>query len=210
MSRASPRRDWTLSESAFNGLLAWLSPDREAAGRHYEQVRRKLTKLFQWRGCPDPDEYTDQTMDRVARRVAEGHVQHIEDPWVYFHAVALNVLREHWRNPQRKIQPLDDTPACAVPALDPAESEAREADKRSAEARLVCLERCMERLPPETRRLVVQYHAERGADKIRRRVSLAEALGIPLNALRIRLHRVRLTLAQCVETCLSQPPDETN
>ncbi len=47
------------------------------------------------------------------------------------------------------------------------------------------------------------YHDEKRA-KIDYRKQLADALGIPLNALRIRAHRVRISLEKCVKDCLAQ------
>jgi hypothetical protein len=45
------------------------------------------------------------------------------------------------------------------------------------------------------------YQAERRA-KIELRQQLAEKLDIPLNALRIRAHRIRATLEKCVTKCV--------
>src|SRR5262249_36046354 len=44
-----PRRaktHWTLTLEAFERLLRWLSPDRDAAGRKYEQIRTKMVRFF--------------------------------------------------------------------------------------------------------------------------------------------------------------------
>lgn len=78
-----------------NKLLAQLDADRESAAEKYEQIRQKLTKFFQWRGCLTPDECVDLAIDRVTRRIAEGVEITTRDPYLYFHGVAINVLREY-------------------------------------------------------------------------------------------------------------------
>ena len=67
-----------------------------------------------------------------------------------------------------------------------------------------CLRRCLARLPEDQRRLILRYHGE--DDRIRSRQELAEELGIALNALRIRAHRVRRDLEQCVRQRLARDP----
>ena len=47
----SPRRGWDLNQEAFDELLAWLNPDRERAGRKYEDIRQRLIRIFMHRGC---------------------------------------------------------------------------------------------------------------------------------------------------------------
>ena len=112
---------WTLDRPAFDRLLTFLDPDRQAAADKYEDIRRRLLKLFVWRGCSAPDEYVDRTIDRVARRVQEGADIQVADPYQYFHGVALNVLREHWRDPGRRTQPIVAEPGTHAVTIDPAE-----------------------------------------------------------------------------------------
>jgi len=70
---------------------------------------------------------------------------------------------------------------------------AREATDDRNTHQLVALERCLERLPPATRALLLRYYGTtRGAE----RQHIADELGITVNALRIRMHRVRTELAQ--------------
>ena len=185
------------SEREFAALLEWLDPDRDRAGERYEQARRKLIKIFQWRGCEHPEEYADRSLDRVARRVAEGEAGNIRDPWVYIHGVALNVLREYWRSTEQRRVPWEQTVLEEIPA----ESEAPGL-KQQSEGRLACLDNCLSKLPRETQKLVIRYHEVRGGQKIKVRKTLADAMGISLGALRIRLCRIRGGLEQCVQGCV--------
>ena len=74
------------------------------------------------------------------------------------------------------------------------------AEEPEAGDRIDCLRHCLQRLPDEQRELVLRYHQE--SDHIRSRQTLSQELGIPMNALRIRVHRVRRKLEECVHECL--------
>src|SRR5437879_2079506 len=61
-----------LTADIFAKLLARLDPNRERAGERYEDLRRTLTRFFEWRCAPFPEEQTDEVFNRVARRLGEG------------------------------------------------------------------------------------------------------------------------------------------
>ena len=69
-----------------------------------------------------------------------------------------------------------------------------------------CLDDCMQKLPEENRQLVLRYYQDEKKVKIDNRQILAEELGIAINALRIRAHRIRLLLRKCVQECTEQLP----
>jgi DNA-directed RNA polymerase specialized sigma24 family protein len=191
-SRSSAR--WTLDGEGLERLLALFDADREAAAQRYEDVRRRLVKLFEWRGCADPHEFADRTFDRVARKLLDGVTISSADPYAYIHGVALNVVRESWRDAARAPSPIEHAPdRQSHPEIDRVEEE------RAVERRHACLEKCLGTLVPVQRELLLEYHA--GDRHIERRQQLAARLGIPLNALRIRVHRVRGMVEQCVARC---------
>src|SRR5262245_29135467 len=66
-----PRRKWTLTQEAFDKLLATLDEDRERAGEIYLEIRSNLVRFFEWRGCPFPEDHADETFNRVAKRAEE-------------------------------------------------------------------------------------------------------------------------------------------
>jgi DNA-directed RNA polymerase specialized sigma24 family protein len=80
------------------------------------------------------------------------------------------------------------------------DSPTEEAEQK--EHRLSCLDECLDKLPIESSRLILGYYDDEEKAKIARR-KLAEALGIPLNALRIRAHRIRTVLEECLQQCLA-------
>lgn len=180
-----PRKPRGLTPKAFEALLAQLDPDRERAARLYEEIRRRLVRLFEWRGCEDPEGLADETFDRVSRRLDEGVELKSSNCYSYFYGVAQFVYKEELRKTCRQRQALESggwPPPQPMPEAD--------------DPLLECLHRCLANLAENERDLVLRYH--QGEDNIRNRQALAHELGIELNALRIRVHRVRCKLKDCV------------
>ena len=190
---ASPeRKKWVLTQSAFDLLLARLDPDRERAGGEYNKIRHRLVRFFEWRGADCPEELADETLNRVAKRVGED--EEIRDVKSYCGGVARMILIEWLRRRERERGALDQ--------FTPAAPAAAESDLN--EARTKCFNNCLAGLPAENRDLIMEYYQEDKSAKIKGRKGLAERLGIPLNALRIRAHRIRARLEQCVHECLNR------
>lgn len=190
-----------LTPESFDALLAQLDPDRARAGELYETIRRKLVRLFEWRGCAAPEDLADETINRVARRLAEGIELRSSDPYGYFCGVAHLVYKEILRRAAREHRALESGAWPASPAEDEAEPDHR----------LDSLRHCLGLLPADQQDLILRYYQGRsdpgkggaGESNIRNRQALADQLGIPMNALRIRVHRVRRKLELCVHDRLS-------
>jgi DNA-directed RNA polymerase specialized sigma24 family protein len=166
-----------------------LDEDRDRAGEKYEEIRSRLIKIFEVRGCPVAEELADATLDRVAGKVRDIVETYVGRPELYFYGVAQKIYLEHIR--RRPIQP----PAVAQPA---SEDTARQFD---------CLEKCLKRLTPKSRRMILRYYEEKGHIQMENRRGLARKMGIGINALRIRAHRVRESLATCLAECLKEKHD---
>jgi DNA-directed RNA polymerase specialized sigma24 family protein len=179
-------KKWDLNQGSFDRLLAWLHSDREQAGKKYEEIRRRLIKIFTCRGCYEAEDLADETINRVAKKSEEIAATYNGDPSLYFYGVAHKVHLEYLRK--------KPAPAPPPPPRPPEEVE-REYE---------CLDRCMQQLTPDSRVLVLQYYQEERKAKIDHRKGLALRLGIGLNALRLRAFRIRETLHQCVQNCLGQ------
>jgi DNA-directed RNA polymerase specialized sigma24 family protein len=196
------KKDWVVTQASFDRLLQQLDPDRERAGERYLQIRDKLVKFFQWRGSATPQDFADRTIDRVARRIEEGAEIHAQNVYPFFHGVAVNVLREHWKEAQKfQAKPLDDLPELKDPAekqVDPNQPEGHR------ELQMQCLDGCVERLPADQIALITRYHQDQGGAKIAQRNELAKELKIPLNALRIRAFRIRGELEACISECVQR------
>ena len=177
---------WELTQEAFEKLLAWLNPDREQAGKKYEAIRHKLIFILTCRGCPCPEDLADETINRAARKIPEIIDNYVGDPSLYFYHVARKIHLEYGRKK-------------ADPVLSPAPDPPQELEQRYQ-----CLEQCMKRLTSKNRELVLEYYQEEKQAKIDRRKELANRLGIAVNALRIRAHRIRASLQECVFECVKQ------
>ena len=176
--------DWTPTPEAFDKLLRWLHPDREEAGRKYEDIRRRLIRWFNFRGCNVPEELTDVTINRVTRIIDTKSEGHTDDPIRLFFGVATNVFYE-WI----KRKPLNSKDF--LPPPPPVDEQA-----------LACLEDCLDKLTQEERGLIIRYYEQGGREKIERRHSIASELGVNINALRIQACRIRKALRECVIACM--------
>src|ERR1051326_502726 len=194
------KKTWDLTQDAFETLLRWLYPDREKAGLRYEAIRSGLMKIFICRGYADAEDLTDETINRAIARIADIVESYDGDPALYFFGVAKNIQRECARRPR-----LADAESTLNKNLNNASQEPSQlADDTELDYR--CLDRCMEELPAENRRLVLEYYLHEKQGKIDHRKRLADELGIAVNALRIRAHRIRRTLQQCLQQCLEEQP----
>lgn len=193
-----------ITEEAFSMLLAQFDPDRHAAGEKYEQLREGLTKFFECRGCPSPADYVDETFNRAARRISEGQDVTIGGIQGYCYGVARNVARERHRNPDVQASALDSLLPSEQPRENPSVTEWQHVERIRTEQRIECLEKCLEELPPESRLLFESYHDGGERAKIRNHERLAGMLGITLNNLRVRVHRIRKDLESCVLKCVAR------
>ncbi|MBO0723552.1 MAG: hypothetical protein J2P41_22195 [Blastocatellia bacterium] len=176
---------WELSEGAFLQLLGRLNADPSLAGESYEKLRAGLSFFFERRGCLVPDELADETVNRVARKIEEKSDE-IVDVFKFSYGVARFVLLEHWNDPKRTWEQLS--------VRLPSSEKYNETDDQ----RLGCMKKCMQALTPEERRLIVKNCT---MDK-RGKEDLAVSLGLTLNALRLRVFRIRTRLHECHEECV--------
>jgi DNA-directed RNA polymerase specialized sigma24 family protein len=180
--RARNDTESSRDDEAWHRFLALLAPDREGAAALYRELRRRLVDLFRWRGLAAADDLADEALERAVKHVAAG--DEIRSVTGYVCGIANRLALEAARR-EAKVAPLED------------ERVAHAVDDDAGE-RLDSLDRCLERLPRGTRELVLRYYAV-GPERIADRKLIAEELGIGLNALRIRIHRLRVAL----ETCLA-------
>lgn len=177
-----------LTAEGFEALLAWLDPDRDRAGERYQRIRERLIALFVWRGCAAAEDLADETLNRVARRLYEGVEVRTQVGESYVYGVAQRVFQEALRRAQ------------------PVDAEERELDRMLVSEvgepgpRRRCFERCLAALPAADRRLLLRYHGLHHGGQGRK--ILGDELGITLNTLRIRIHRIRRKLQESLEECL--------
>jgi DNA-directed RNA polymerase specialized sigma24 family protein len=102
--------------------------------------------------------------------------------------VAHNVFLEH-------VKKHNDPPP--PPQPDPPEEKERYSN---------CLDSCIGKLNVEARDLIREYYRDERRAKIDHRKSLADRLGITLNTLRMRAHRIKKELEKCLRACV-QPQE---
>ena len=187
------RKENSLTDENFNHLLNWLNADRELAGEAYEQIRRKLIKIFRHRGSLAPEELADATIDRVSRKVPDIVETYVGDPATYFYGVAQNIYLESLKK-ELKVVPMPASPLANL-SSDPKQSN-------YYEQKLQCLEHCLAKLGDENRNLMLEYYRGDKRAKIVHRKELMATSGLPVNAFRMRIHRLKESLQTCLKECL--------
>ncbi|HKR14920.1 MAG TPA: hypothetical protein VJT15_22845 [Pyrinomonadaceae bacterium] len=183
---------WSMTPEAWAKLLNAFDPDPEEAGIRYQQAHTKLMRFFEWHSIRRSDHWADQTLNVVARQLEKG--QQLDNFTGYIYGVARMLLHEARKDENEKTPAsLEDTRESQhIPTPPPVEPDEREE----------CFDHCLERQLPENRRMILEYYQEERRAKIELRQQIADRLGIPLNALRIRAHRIRIALEKCIRECL--------
>jgi RNA polymerase sigma factor (sigma-70 family) len=185
----------TLTSETFIKLLGSLDSDPERAGEKYEDLRRTLTRFFEWRGAPFPEEQTDEVFNRVARKLVER--TEIRNFGGYCYEVARLVSLEALKGIDSKRASFEESHHDAV-----FPDTADEVHER--ELRLSCLDDCLDSLCGESRELIITYYQDEKGNHIGRRKALADRLGLKREALANRAQRVRGKLEQCVKRCVGR------
>jgi RNA polymerase sigma factor (sigma-70 family) len=186
------------SREEVNRLLLRLDPDVTRAWQHYESIRRRLVKFFEWNQCIGAEDLADEVLDRVA---AKPESEDIRDVAHYALGIARYVCLEAYKKMRRESHIEDLTGGeDSLPGTYDQSTEIVE--RIDHEHRLTCLKGCLDKLMAGDRELVLQYYsAEEEKQKVHRQ-KLAERTGVTLGALRVRTNRLREKLEQCVRDCL--------
>jgi len=192
------REEPKITQFAFHRLLEWLDDGVESHGETYIEMRRRLVAYFDRRNRPFADDLADQTFNRISKTLEQSGSIAVRPPARYCYVVARFVLLEDIRRSRRFVQvdeARDAHPLGPRPMLP--------MDDRAAvqEQRLECLDRCLQQLKPEQRELAIEYYRDAKRERIERRRSLAERLGITMNALGVRACRIRNALQTCMSAC---------
>lgn len=180
----------TLGSEEFEGLLQALHADRAKAGEEYEKLRSRLVSFFRWEGCTTAEDWADEVINRVARRIARGEA--IQSMPAFVSGVARFAAKEAGRRQARESGKVIEMPA------------PQEVQDAASERPAQCLERCLASLDSEGRHLILRYYEGEAAVRIRTRQAMAAELGISLNSLRNRALRLRDKLEACVAQCLDR------
>jgi len=182
-SRSRQRYDGPSNATGFERLLLWLGPDSDAAGQRYETIRARLIAMFRSRRCVFAEDLADVAFERVARRLTTPNAEFISDPIPYFYGVARNIYLEYLR----ELNADKLRASCWSPTT---------VDNSDSENMLELLDKALSMIANADRELILGYYAWNGRKKIDHRRVLANQLGIGLNALRLRVFRIRREIKQ--------------
>lgn len=177
-------------------MLAWLDPDPDRAGVKFLEIGTRVTKILVRRQCYAAEELWDETVNRVCHRVKDVAPTYVGDPALYFYAVARLVHLE-WLNEEKRKREGIDPPNRPDPNED-------------IERIHSCLETCLQELSAKDHEMILKYYEKEERAKIEQRKEVAEKLGITLNSLRMRVHRINGHLRKCILACLSKSKAENN
>ena len=182
-----------LNQDEFDGLLNWLSPNRESAGEKYESIRAGLIRFFRYKGCGNDEELADETINRVARKLPDLDLNTGNKHITYFYGFASNIFLEEKKRRQKQAE-LDSNLPFKIMGADNDESESK----------FNCLEECLNKLEPNGKKLITGYYLKNKSEKFEHRRQLAESLNLSVNNLHVKAHRLRNALRRCLEECLKK------
>lgn len=186
-----------MNEEDWNRFLAWLDPNYDKAGLRYEEIRRNLIRILVRRRCLDPEELADKAFDRVINHLPNMLDGYTGEPAKYIVRVAVNLSHEH-KKKSSALTPLPPKDTNNSPRCSPKDEE----EKRFRERRHRCLEECLQKLHSKQQTMILDYYSKDKKQKIENRKRIADSLGISLNALALRVLRIRDTLEDCLHKCL--------
>lgn len=195
ISRRTLKRDWRLSQSAFDGLLAWLHHGESSPGDAYLEIRRRLADYFDRKNCPSPEDLADEVLNRVARRLEESGGIVTTAPARYCYTVAKFVYLEAHK--ERKRNPVSSDSRIFESLQSPQPDE-----MQLQQGRFVCLEKCAALLCGRDHELIFEYYQCNQNSRTANRHLLAQRLQLTANALTIRACRIRSKLETCMRQCL--------
>jgi RNA polymerase sigma factor (sigma-70 family) len=182
-------------------LLLRFDADSQQAAEKYELMRRQLTKFFECRNCDSASELTDETINRVTRKISEGENIPANSLSAYFYGVARNVLREFRNHPEKTAVSIDNLESLHHPVAPPLINNPLNLEKKLLEQMLECLDSCLGELPEKEQKIILVYYEGEYGAKIENRKKIATLFGMNINNLRIRVYRIREKLEKCVQLC---------
>ena len=186
-----------LNSELFTSFLRKLSPDGAEKERCeiYLKLQDRLINFFTIKGITDPAGATYETIDRAIVNIGAGAV--VPDVTRYCFGIARHIASEKYRILQRETSAF----RAFVDAVNNSCSEL-------VDRIYTALKPCFEQLNESERQLLVRYFGEaEGESRAERRRQLAKTKDTSMQALRLRVMRLRKDLANCVEKRTPTPPN---
>ena len=182
------RKKTEITQEDFDGLLGWLASDAEEAGKKYEEIRRGLINYFYYRGCLDAEGLADETINRVAAKLAGTHFDENFKLANYFYSFAAKIYLEDYKKSKRFVSEYEN-----LQVLPPVEE---------SNPGLVCLESCLAKHPDHERKLLIKYYGFGKSERAEQRKLLAAAHKINVLFLHTKISRLKKILRACLKNCL--------
>jgi len=186
------RKKLEIKHEDLNGLMSCFSSDADEAGQKYNDIRDGLIRYFKWRGAIDVEYLADETISRVAVKVASIETDDKFDLKAYFYSFAANVYLEEARERKRLVYDYEGLEAITV-----------EYDQGKNAPDTVCLEKCLAEHQPHERDLIIKYYGFEAFERAAGRKKLADELKVNMGQLHTRVSRIKKSLRECVMKCLS-------
>lgn len=169
-------------DSVWQSLLNAL----RRAGLEYKSVHRALTAFLVSQECGADSEWlADVALDRVAEKIHKG--EEVRSLVAYSKQFAYLVWKEYCRDRDKFRKAMRDW-ARHVPDIVEFEG--------NPDLRRECQKACFNRLPESDRQLLADYYVTATDREV-----LATDLGLVIATLRTKIHRLRVRLTECVESC---------
>jgi RNA polymerase sigma factor (sigma-70 family) len=182
-----------IDQSEFDALLNWLSPNREEAGERYESIRSGLIRYFRFKGCSNEEDLADETINRVTKKLPKLDLTTGNKPITYFYGFASKIFLEELKRNRKETEfETRFQPANPNDLIDVEEN------------RFNCLEKCLNKIKSSEKELLTNYYRKDKSEKFDFRKRMAESLGISINTLHVKIHRLRNTVRICLEKCLRE------
>ncbi|MEN3335854.1 MAG: hypothetical protein V7641_5219 [Blastocatellia bacterium] len=195
MSQERPK----LGDRGFELFLTWLDPDREKAAQEHLRLHAVLTRHFLAKGCIEPEDLADATMDRVCTILSAGKDLSAHHREAYLIRVAYYIQYEHWRERKPIVTLADDGSSLR----DGRSSAAFDFNEKDNDERFhLCLDQCLDELLPEERLFLLEYYSQEKREKIDARDRMAKGLGISHGALRQRKSKLLARVRRCALRCI--------
>lgn len=182
----------TMTGEGLEQFLNWLDADREQAALKYEKLRLKLVSYFVKRQCAAAEDLADKVLNAAMEHVLRQNVLLLGQPLPYIFGIARNVYRQYL-NKQISFDGDIDWQRLSFPDVS---------DETSEKERLSeCLRNCLRAMKDHDRQLFLLYYLKKTEALDEYRIRLAEKFGLTINAMRLKMMRLRDQLRICITTC---------
>jgi DNA-directed RNA polymerase specialized sigma24 family protein len=196
---APENRESEAMHRTFKRFFRRFDSDETIAGEKYESLRRRLVKFFECNRCGGPEDLADEVFDRLA---AKPETEIMRDVVGYAIGVARLVSKESYKRMRREVHG-EDMPGGQGSLPEICDSSTKLVERLDHEKRISCLRKCLAKLSDSDRGLAIQYYGAEEEKQKYHRQKLAEEFGLTMDALRVRMNRMRERLQQCVTDWLN-------